>query len=127
MRQPVCFLHGERQLDATNDTRRNLFWRAFTRDKKVTDLSLLPPCSSSLRKHIQRSSYVANLWRQASHPLISVGNASEHGWKTDFTPDWTDEPYPEDIAELLIESDDTQESADDTDTEYLSDIADEDI
>ena len=45
-----------------------------------------------------------------------------------LTPDWIDEPYPDDIAQLLIEYDDTQESADDeddTNVEYLSDSADE--
>ena len=100
------------RLDATNDARRKLSWRAFTRHKKVTDLSLLPCCSSSPRKYIQPSRYVASLWRQASHQLISVSNSSNHGWKT---PNWTDESYPEDIAELLIESEGTQESADDED------------
>ena len=54
--------------------------------------------------------------------MISVGNASDHGWRADLTPDWIDEPYPDDIAELLTELDDIQESADDednTDVEYL--------
>ena len=100
----------------------------YLHETRKLQMSLLPHCSSSLRKHIQRSSYVASLWRQASHPLTSVGNMSDHGWRTDLTPDWTDEPYLEDIAELLIESDDMQESADekeDTDIEYVSDIADE--
>ena len=78
--------------------------------KKIADLSLLPSCNSSLMKHIQRSNYVASLWRQANLPLISIGNASDHGWKNELTPEWTDEPYPADIAELLIESDDNSES-----------------
>lgn len=67
---------------------------------------------------MQRPRSAASLWSQASHPLISVGNAS----------DWIDEPHPEGIAELLIELDDIQESADDkdnTDVEYLRDSADE--
>ena len=124
----VCSLYAETRLDAVNDARRKIFWRTFARDKKITDLSLLPPCGASLRKHIQRSSYVASLWRQANDPQISVGDATNHGWKTDLTPDWIDEPYPEDIAELLIESDVTHDSADDeddTDAEYFSDSADE--
>ena len=88
----------------------------------------MPPCRSIFRKHIQRPNYVESLWKKANHPLISVGNASDHGWKNDFSPDWIGEPYREDIAESPIESDDTQESAvhlEDTNAEYFSDTADE--
>ena len=48
--------------------------------------------------------------------------------KNDFNPDLIDEPYREDIAESVIESDNTQESAVDlenTDAEYFSNTANE--
>eukprot|EP00794_Sanderia_malayensis_P013417 gene13417-14793_t len=101
-----------------------LFWKAFERNKKVADLSLLPPCSSTLKKHIQRSSYVASLWRQANQPLISAGCPSDHGWESTLTPGWIDKPYPDDIAELLIESVNIEEIVEDedaSDLEYFSD------
>ena len=41
------------------DVRRH-FWRNFSRDKKITDVSLLYPCKNSLVRHIKQSNYIAH-------------------------------------------------------------------
>ena len=99
----TCALYGEKRLSSVDDVRRKIFWRNFSRDKKITDLSLLPPCKDSLVKHIKRSNYIAHIWRQASLPMIEQGDPSNHGWKADFSVDWISQPYPEDISELLVD------------------------
>ena len=37
--------------------------------------------------------------------MIEQGDPSNHGWKADFSVDWISEPYPEDISELLVDTD----------------------
>lgn len=101
----VCVMYGEKQLSSVDDARRKIFWRNFTKDQKVTDLSLLPPCKSSLLKHIQRANYVARMWRQSSRATMETDTPISHGWKDDLSVDWVTKPYPEDICELLVSQD----------------------
>jgi hypothetical protein len=76
----VCVMYGEKQISSVDDARRKIFWKNFAKDHKVTDLSLLPPCKSSLLKHIQRANYVARCgdrhhgqqWKQM-HPCHMAG------------------------------------------------------
>ena len=68
----------------------------------MVDLSLLPPCKSSLEKHINRANFVARVWRQASQSIIDIEEPVNHGWLEDMSIDWLTEPHPEDIAELLL-------------------------
>ena len=56
-----------------------VFWKNFTRDEKITDLSSLPPCKSSLLLHIKRANYVARTWRQAAQPMIVLDDPTMHG------------------------------------------------
>ena len=105
----VCNLYGEKQLLSVNEARRAIFWRTFQKDNKVVDLSLLPPCKSSLQKHINRANFVARIWRHASQSIIDTETPANHGWLEDLSIDWLTEPYPEDIAELLLVSESDQE------------------
>ena len=101
----VCRLYGEKRLTSINSTCRNMSWGNFSRDERITDLSLLPPCESSLLLHIRRAHYVARIWRQASLPLMDIEGAETHDWKDDLSEEWVTVPYPDDIAELLIDID----------------------
>ena len=47
-------------------------------ESKVVDLSVIPPCFSSLYLQIKRSNFIAAMWKRT-------------------------EPYPEDIDDLLLE------------------------
>ena len=106
----VCCLYGEKHIESVNEARKRIFWKNFERDEKVTDLSLLPPCKSSLEKHILRANYVARISRQARKPIVEIEEPQNHGWNEDCSVDWVSEPYPENVAELLI---DRQDSAND--------------
>ena len=97
-------------------------------DNKVIDLSLLPPCQTSLERHIRRANYVARIWRQASHPMMNIQDPQFHGWNEDLSTDWISVPYPEDISELLLANDEemtaseSESSDDDTDDDDTSDF-----
>eukprot|EP00794_Sanderia_malayensis_P020850 gene20850-biopygen15376 len=98
----VCVIFGEARLDSVNDARKKIFWERFENKKKIVDLSLLPPCQSSLAKHSRRSNYIAYMWRSAYRPMMNLDTPTNHGWLPDLSIDWIEEPYPEDITELLV-------------------------
>ena len=124
----VCFLYGEKRLSSLNRVRKTIFWRSYSRDNKVIDLSLLPPCQTSLERHIRRATYLARIWRQASHPMMNIQDPQFHGWNEDLSTDWISVPYPEDISELLLANDEemtaseSESSDDDTDDDDTSDF-----
>ena len=124
----VCSLYGEKRLSSVNRVRKIIFWRSYSRDNKVIDLSLLPPCQTSLERHIRRANYVARIWRQASHPMMNIQDPQFHGWNEDLSTDWISVPYPEDISELLLANDEemtaseSESSDDDTDDDDTSDF-----
>ena len=115
----VCKMYGEKSMTDVNTTRSKIFWKKLKKDDKVVDLSLLPPCCSSLRRHSLRANFVARMWRKAQDPLMCLEDPQQHGWLHDLTPDWIDVHYPEDVAELLVDSDDMNNSIFEAD-EYSS-------
>ena len=46
---------------------------------------------------------MAKMWRDASKPVLSLNDASNHGWLPDMTINGTEEAYQEEITELLID------------------------
>ena len=38
-------------------------------------------------------------------PVMSLDDPQNHGWLADLKTDWIDEPYPEDVTELLLNDD----------------------
>ena len=124
----VCSLYGEKHLSSVNRVRKIIFWRSYSRDNNVIDLSLLPPCQTSLERHIRRANYVARIWRQASHPMMNIHDPQFHRWNEDLSTDWISVPYPADISELLLANDEemtaseSESSDDDTDDDDTSDF-----
>ena len=51
----TCALYGKKNSKSTNQVRRDLFWTKLNKQKKIVDLSLLPPCQTSLQKHCHRA------------------------------------------------------------------------
>ncbi len=92
-----------------NETRQAIFWGSFEKNNKVIDLSLLPPCKCSLEKNIARANLAARIWRQASQSIINVKEPVNHGRLEDMSIDLVTEPYPEDIAVLLINDGEMEE------------------
>ena len=94
----------------------------------MIDLSLLPPCQTSLERQIRRANYFDRIWRQASHPMMNIQDPQFHGWNEDLSTDWISVPYPEDISELLLANDEkmtaseSESSDDDIDDDDTSDF-----
>ncbi len=99
----VCYIYGQRKESSVNTARASIFWKKLKATNKVIDISLFPPCQSSLEKHAKRANYVAMIWRQASFPLINEECPTDHGWLSDYQVAWIDEAYPPDVEELLVE------------------------
>ena len=39
------------------------------------------------------------------NPVMSLEDPQNHDWPPDLKRDWIDEPYPEDVTELLLDDD----------------------
>ena len=98
----VCAIYGNERMQAVNDVRKKMFLQKFENEKKITDLSLLPPCQSNLKLHIKRSNYVASIFRQAGRLMMDLDDPANHGWDESGSVVWSDVCYPDDVAELLL-------------------------
>ena len=47
---------------SVNEARKKVFWSKLNKEKKIIDLSLMPPCQSNLHHHIMRANYVAYIF-----------------------------------------------------------------
>eukprot|EP00794_Sanderia_malayensis_P002593 gene2593-biopygen2126 len=106
LKKLVCKMYGERGMADINRARSSISWKKLKQDNKVMDLSWLPPCNSSLQRQAIRADFVARMWRKAQNCKMHLEDPQQHGWLNDLSPDWIDVPYPEDVAELLIGTDD---------------------
>ena len=89
----------------------------------MIDLSLLPPCQTSLERHIRHANYVARIWRQASHPMMNIHDPQFHGWNEDSSTDWISVHYPELLkANDEMTASESESSDDDTDDDDTSDF-----
>ena len=69
------------------------------------DISLLPPCRSSLRLHILRANVVARIWIQADQQRIELPDLTQHGWNISLEIKWVEKAFPHEIEELLVQTD----------------------
>ena len=87
----------------------------FTKERaiqnKVIDLSLLPPCQSSLLLHMEmeRENYVAVLWKHSMHASIDFPDIWHHGWNVDGTIHWVEKVFPEDFIEIIMDNGDSDD------------------
>ena len=118
----VCLLYGCRQ-KKVNEARKHLFDRKYLNQKKVIDISLLPPCQSALKMHILRSNVVARIWNCAGERMVELPDLTDHGWHSDLTTKWIEQAFPNEVEEILLQVDDDvsfeeeEESDDDSSTE----------
>ena len=75
----VCSLYRKNKKDI-NQPRYEIFQAMYEKKGKIQDLSLLPPCRSSLQLHCKRSNYVAKMWRSSLSCIIDPDNIHNHGW-----------------------------------------------
>jgi len=111
----VCKLYGSKKSDI-NEARFDIFIQKHASKNKIIDLSILHPCKSSLYLHIERSNFVAKIWKSASINVVNPPNIAYHGWNEKAEIQWIDEPFPSEITELLIQDEC------DSEEEYGSDV-----
>ena len=75
----VCYLYGFRKKDI-NHVCHELFQRTYSRDK-IKDLSLLPPCQSTLKLHPSRANVVAKIWKSADEANVDIPDVALEGPK----------------------------------------------
>ena len=100
----VLDLYGCSDIKSVNEARSKFFWDNLKKEKMIEDLAMLPPFRASLKLHIQRSNYVARIWRQASIAEMDEPPALQHGWNSDYTLQWESVVYPKYVYDLLQQS-----------------------
>ena len=73
--------------------------------KDNADLSLLPPCQTSLNLHMQRANYQALVWKKSLQAFPELPVPENHGWKMgegQLLIDWGDEMFPQELENILI-------------------------
>ena len=117
----VCCIYGDKTLHSVDRLRSKLFRMKFKKRGKAFDLSLLPPCSSTLKKHTTRANYISKIWKKAKNPLQDIDHFSKNGWSDDGKIDWIDEAFPSDVQLLFIKVD-CVEKPNDEDDESFEDV-----
>ena len=92
---------------SVNEVRKLTFMRKFQQEQKVIDHCLLPPCAENLRFHIMRANYVAGIYERAND-LTCLDNPEDHGWGPGGATIWSNNVFPEDVKDALLECDDTE-------------------
>lgn len=108
----VCAMYGKSTTSEINKVRYELFKQKFNpkSSSKLSsgdgvDLSLLPPCQSSLKMHINRANYQALLWKSASLQNPDIPGPDGHGWKAEegnLVYVWSDgDVLPPELSDIL--------------------------
>jgi hypothetical protein len=100
----VCRLYGQ-QCKRVNEARYKMFQNFVIKKKKTIDLSLLPPCQTTLKGHVNRVNYVSKMWRLANITWVELPPIDQFGWNLNGSVSWINEAFPEDIADILLDQD----------------------
>lgn len=99
-----------------------MFDKKQQREHKIVDLAALPPCRQVVIYHIQRSNYIAYLWRQSDIAMITQPSLENHGWTPNGEIHWMDTAYPYSIEDMLFdENEGENENSDDGESENEDD------
>ena len=109
----VCKLYGCRE-DNVDQVCFQLFQKKLKREKKIIDLSLLPPCKSVLLLHTKRANCVAKIWRCSNEAQLQVPDFKMHGWDANCKIKWLEKEFPDNIQDLFFDS-----NFDETDTDIM--------
>jgi len=123
----LCRLYNSRKF-TVNQVRYELFQKKYTRESKVIDLTLLPPCKPALNKHIQRANYIARIWKCCDTANVPYPHPSQHGWNSHCEIEWCNEIFPEDVRSIVLEANDCEDDLYEvgSDKESSEDDADDD-
>ena len=102
LRNTFVYLCGFRKKDI-NYVRHELFQRTYSRDDKIIDLSLLPPCQSALKLHASRDNVAAKIWKSANETNVDVPDAALEGWDENLHTHWLEKAFPENVIGILMD------------------------
>ena len=71
--------------------------------ESIIDLSLLPPCQSTLYLHILHFNYIARIWKCSLLKVVKCSSIMENGWMENVEIIWVDDAFPDDIVEILVD------------------------
>ena len=113
----VCAMYGKPTYNNTDQARHDIFKSRYEPKSKKSsfsihngiDLSLLPPCSSTLCLHTRRANYQAYIWRNSHNQFVNIPSPVNNGWKLDeagdLIVDWTSgDVLPQQLVDLLMPS-----------------------
>lgn len=119
----VCKMYGKTSTSSVNKVRYDIVRQRLSagcRDEplsshKGVDLSLLPPCRSSLEKHMKQANYQALIWRSALEQYPKIPEPAGNGWTADSSGnlniDWCDDPIlPTELIDILSDENIYEES-----------------
>ena len=136
----VCAMYGHSKFRSSSLVRSLLFQSRYqvalpkslsAASANGIDVSLLPPCPSTLWKHCLRANYQAFIWRHAHIAKPNLPPPDGCGWIKDMDGnlqvDWFDgDMMPQDMADIVetvnnvqTESDDTTHATSGQDPSYL--------
>ena len=79
-----------------------------------------------MKCHITRSNYVAYIFRHANQPVLDIEKAENHGWDEEGKVCCSDECYPEEVSDFLLEKEHSGEDSlsdnDDSESYFEDDI-----
>ena len=135
----TCCLYGKPSFVNVNKVRCNIFrsrydakspGESFSKQDGI-DLSLLPPCKSSLRMHCLRANYQAFVWKHSHEPYPDITSPIGCGWMLDaegkLAIDWiSGDVMPQQLVDILEANEsDLQNTTDEDDVEELVEEDDE--
>ena len=115
--QYLCALYKSKK-KLVNDVRYDLFEKKQNKQGKIIDLSLIPPCFSSLYLQIKRAKFVSKLWKSTRIAQLILPSIEENSWNKGGSIAWILDPCPGDVLDLLMN--DKNESEDGNDNEEES-------
>ena len=129
----VCSMYGKPTYTNTDKVCHDIFKSRYEPKSKKSfftihngiNLSLLPPCTSTLRLHTKRANYQTYIWKHSHIPYVNLPSPVDNGWKLaesgDLIVDWTSgDIMPQQLVDLLVPTEPQS-----TPNESSSSIADE--
>lgn len=131
----VCAMYGKGKYTDVNKLRHDLFIKKYDPQRgpltgqSGTDMSLLPPCGSSLQLHILRANYQVYIWIHAHENFPNLPNAYDCGWRMDHEGNidykWIHEIAPEALINVITQAAlDRGEESDGEDEQELENMVD---
>lgn len=127
----VCCMYGKSGYTEVNKLRYDMFKQKFQpkngqplSSSDGIDLSLLPPCKTSLHMHIQRSNHQAYIWNLADVACPEIPSPVGKGWTVDNSGqlriDWVKgDILPQELIDIMPGTDEEGDESDDSDDDSI--------